>query len=59
MSLKFEVVAGIVLFVAGGLLLAGNMGWAPWLSWNLFWPGVLIVIGVGLLVRTPRTTSSG
>ena len=58
-SERTRIVAGMVLLVAGGLLLAGNMGWAPWLSWDLFWPGVLIVIGVGLLVRNPRTTSGG
>ena len=42
--------------VLGGLLLAGNVGLAPWLGWNLFWPGVLILIGVGLLLRNPHST---
>jgi phage shock protein C len=51
--------AGTVLVVLGALLLAGNMGWAPWLSWNLFWPGVLILIGIGFLLRSPRGTTFG
>jgi phage shock protein C len=48
---RTRMTAGLVLLATGGLLLAGNMGLAPWLSWNLFWPGVLILIGVGLLLR--------
>jgi len=50
---RSRVLAGLALVVLGGLLLAGNMGLAPWLNWNLFWPTVLILIGVALLVRQP------
>jgi phage shock protein C len=57
-SERSRAVAGLVLVVLGGLLLAGNMGWTTWLSWDLFWPGVLIVAGVGLLVRNPRGRSA-
>ena len=53
---RSRMIAGLVLVVLGGLLLAGNMGLAPWLSWNVFWPSVLILTGVGLLLRSPRTT---
>lgn len=56
---RSRMVGGLVLVVLGGLLLASNMGLAPWLSWNLFWPSLLIVIGAGLLLRSPRITSSG
>ena len=35
----------IFLIVLGGILLAGNFG-AVKLSWNLFWPAILIVIGL-------------
>src|SRR5689334_2800747 len=38
---RSHVLAGTVLIVLGALLLSGNMGWAPWLSWNVFWPTVL------------------
>lgn len=54
---RSHALAGMVLVVLGGLLLAGNMGWTPWLSWNLFWPVVLILAGAGLLARTPRANS--
>ncbi len=52
---RSRMVAGLVLVVLGGLVLAGNMGLTPWLSWNLFWPSLLILIGAGLLLRSPRT----
>jgi phage shock protein C len=53
---RSRMIAGLVLVVLGGLLLAGNMGLAPWLSWNVFWPSVLILTGAGLLLRSPHTT---
>jgi len=51
---RTRTATGLVLVVLGGLLLAGNMGWAPWLSWSLFWPGLLIVTGLAVLLRNPR-----
>jgi hypothetical protein len=33
---RSRMTARLLLLVLGGLLLAGNMGLAPWLSWNLF-----------------------
>jgi phage shock protein C len=55
-SERSHMLVGLLLVALGGLLLAANMGWAPWLSWSLFWPGVLILVGLGLLLRNPRTT---
>ncbi len=52
-------VAGLLLVALGAVLLAGNMGLAPWLSWNLLWPGALIVIGVALLIQQPRNVTGG
>jgi phage shock protein C len=52
-----RIVAGLSLVFLGAVLMAGNMGWAPWLSWNLVWPGILILIGLGLLVRDQHGTS--
>jgi phage shock protein C len=43
--------AGGVLILLGAVLLVGNLGWAPWLSWNLFWPAVLVFVGAALLLR--------
>lgn len=56
---RSHALAGTVLVVLGTLLLAGNMGWAPWLNWNVFWPAVLILIGIGLLARAPRSQTFG
>jgi hypothetical protein len=56
---RSRMVAGLVLVVLGGLLLASNMGLAPWLNWNLFWPSLLILIGAGLLLRSPRNATNG
>lgn len=52
-SARSHLLAGLLLIVLGALLLASNMGLAPWLTWNLFWPTVLILIGAALLVRQP------
>jgi hypothetical protein len=57
-SERSHALAGTVLVVLGALLLAGNMGWTPWLSWNLFWPAVLVLVGIGLLARGARTRTS-
>jgi phage shock protein PspC (stress-responsive transcriptional regulator) len=58
-SQRSHMLAGLVLVVLGGLLLAGNMGLAPWLSWNVFWPSVLILVGAGLLLRGPHSANGG
>jgi phage shock protein C len=51
-----HMLAGVLLMIMGVVLLASNLGLAPWLAWNLFWPSVLILIGVALLIRQPRRT---
>lgn len=56
---RSHAMAGTVLLVLGALLLASNLGLAPWLSWNLFWPSLLILVGIGLLLRSPRSQSLG
>jgi phage shock protein C len=56
---RSHMLAGLVLVVLGALLLAGNVGLAPWLTWSIFWPGVLILIGAALLLRTPRSAHGG
>ena len=55
---RSHALAGTVLVVLGLALLAANMGWAPWLNWNMLWPTVLIVVGIGVLVRGPRGRTS-
>lgn len=56
---RSHMLAGLVLVVLGALLLAGNLGLAPWLSWNIFWPSVLILIGAALVLRRPRPVQDG
>jgi phage shock protein C len=43
--------AGIVLIAIGAYLLVANLGLLNWIRWDLFWPIVLIAVGVLLLVR--------
>jgi hypothetical protein len=45
--------AAIVLIVLGALFLLSNLGWLPRLGplFAQWWPLILIVVGVSLLVR--------
>lgn len=43
------VIPGVVLVVAGAILLGANIGLV---SWGVVWPSALIVLGIALLVRT-------
>lgn len=42
---------GVFLVVAGGYFLLNNLGLLWWLRGDIFWPSVLILIGVALLLR--------
>jgi len=44
--------AGAVLVVVGGLLLAANFGWLGWFSWLKLWP--LLVVAAGAIVLLGR-----
>jgi phage shock protein C len=48
------IVVGVVLIVLGAWFLLQNMGLLTWWRWDLFWPAVLIILGVALLVRRFR-----
>jgi phage shock protein C len=43
--------AGIILVALGVLFMVENLGWFWWWRWNIFWPVVLIAIGVALLAN--------
>jgi phage shock protein C len=47
-------VAGLLLIGLGLLFLAGNLGWLAWWTWREFWPVVLIVLGLAILLRRAR-----
>jgi phage shock protein C len=40
---------GAFLVVMGGLFLIGNTGIFSWLNWSLFWPLILVALGVLIL----------
>ncbi len=46
-----SVVIGAVLVVIGGLALGYNLDLFEWLDWGKFWPALLILLGVLLIVR--------
>lgn len=47
------IIAGVVLIGLGAFFLLQNLNvwWLGWVSTKLFWPGVLIAIGLVLLLR--------
>lgn len=49
-----QLLTGVVLIALGGLLLVSNAGLAPWFTWNLFWPSLVILTGIGLVAQRPR-----
>jgi hypothetical protein len=51
-----SVVAGVILIGLGGIFLVET--WLHINLWSFFWPGLLIVLGVAILMR-PRTTTAG
>jgi hypothetical protein len=48
--------SGVMLLAFGAMLLVANLGLLPWFSWHMFWPAVLILIGVLLLWRAGSPT---
>jgi phage shock protein PspC (stress-responsive transcriptional regulator) len=46
--------AGLVLIGLGLLFIAGNLGWFYWFSWGAFWPLILVVLGVAILIGRGR-----
>ena len=46
-----SVVIGVVLVVVGGLALGYNLDLFEWLDWGKFWPALLILLGLLLIVR--------
>jgi hypothetical protein len=42
---------GLVLIGLGLLFLANTLGWLAWWSWSQFWPVVLVVLGLAILLR--------
>jgi phage shock protein C len=47
-------VVGVVIVVLGVLLLLSNFFPISWYSWRLFWPLVLVVLGIAVLTRVKK-----
>lgn len=45
---RSSVTAGLILIIAGGCFLLGNL--VPQFTWRTFWPIVLIILGLVLIV---------
>lgn len=41
---------GIVLLIMGVMFLLKNLGLLPWFRWSIFWPVVLIVAGLAIII---------
>ncbi len=48
-------VLGWVLILIGLLLLGHNLGWIAWIDLSLWWPALLMIIGLTLIVRKLRS----
>jgi hypothetical protein len=58
---RAQAVIGGLLVVSGALLLADNLGWLRWPDWadlGTLWPLILVGLGVGLIVKSQRSTST-
>jgi hypothetical protein len=54
---KNRIFWAVVLVCAGFLLLANNLGLLSINIWNLFWPSLLVILGIWFLVGTMTGTS--
>ena len=58
---RAQAVVGSILVVAGALLLADNFGWLRWPDWfnvGTLWPLLIVALGVGLIVKSQRSTTT-
>jgi phage shock protein PspC (stress-responsive transcriptional regulator) len=56
-----QMAIGSLLVLAGGLLLAHNLGWLHWPRWMRFetlWPLLLVALGLGLVAKSRRPASA-
>ena len=47
-------VAGLLLIGIGLLFLASTLGWMAWFRWDLYWPLLLVAIGIAVLLRAGK-----
>jgi phage shock protein C len=49
-----QTTVGLLLVLLGGYFLLNQLGWLNWISGAVFWPLVIIGIGIYLLIRQAR-----
>lgn len=49
---------GIILVVLGALFLLHNLGFIPFLNWDIIWPVLLIFIGFNLMSMAEHRRAS-
>ena len=42
---------GLILIIIGGVFLLQNFGYISESAWAIIWPAILIVIGLGILLK--------
>jgi len=42
---------GLILLVIGAVFLLRNLGYISATSWSIIWPAILIIIGLGVLLK--------
>ena len=51
-----HVLVGVVLLLLGTIFLLENLGIFSWFRWSVFWPLVLIILGIALLTGRFKTS---
>jgi len=47
---KGALIGGMILLLIGFFFLANNFGLMVWMDWGVFWPVILIVIGLMIII---------
>lgn len=45
-----SLIGGIILLTIGSFFLANNFGFMAWMDWTLFWPVIIIFIGLIIII---------
>jgi len=45
------MIIGLILIIIGAVFLLQNLGYISGGTWNIIWPAILIVIGLGTLLK--------
>jgi len=51
--------SGIILIAVGGIFLLPKLGFFYFNVWNVFWPVILIIVGVAILLKHRRASGHG